>query len=69
MLGLAGRRSLAPCARRCELVSHRCLVTEPPTPSSMVVTSPNTFVAWSCVVWLVDLVRYRVRLFLRRIAQ
>uniref|UniRef100_A0A804MG64 Uncharacterized protein n=1 Tax=Zea mays TaxID=4577 RepID=A0A804MG64_MAIZE len=63
--------SLAPCARRCELVSHHCLVTETPTPtpSSMVTTSPNAFVAWSCVVWLVDLVRCRVRLFLMRIAQ
>jgi hypothetical protein len=62
-------RSLAPCARRCELVSHRCLVTEPPTPSSVVATSPNAFVAWPCVVWLVVLVRCRVRLFLRHIAQ
>jgi hypothetical protein len=61
-------RSLAPCARRFELVSHRCLVTEPPTPSSMVATSPNAFVAWPCVVWLVDLVRCHVHLFLRRIA-
>jgi hypothetical protein len=26
-------RSLSPCAHRCELVSHCCLVTEPPTPS------------------------------------
>ncbi|NP_001168178.1 uncharacterized protein LOC100381932 [Zea mays] len=61
--------SLTPCARRCELVSHRCLVTETPTPtpSSMVTTLPNAFVAWPCVV--VDLVRCRVLLFLMRIAQ
>jgi hypothetical protein len=62
-------RSLVPCALRCELVSHCCLVTEPPMPSSVVATSLNAFVAWPCVVWLVDLVRCRVRLFLRHIAQ